>query len=104
MNWLEREHYPATLPVLRWHGSPVDPTRGDVDAIFAGTVRLVRGETICARGPNGIAIEVRGTTVRVGDRVIECESSHDALVVAYGEINDFNEAWAAFHGDAEAAA
>lgn len=93
-------HFPPSLPRFEWLGSPVDPTRGDVEAIFAGAVRLLRGETIRSSTREGTLIEIVGTTVRVGDDVRTFDSSHDALVWAYSLIDDFNVAWSDFASEA----
>lgn len=91
-------HYPKSLPRLSDHGAPVEPTEGDVLAIHAGAVRLVRGETIESVSRTGERIVIRGSTLTVGEQVREFDSSYDALVVAYGAISNFNRAWADFEG------
>lgn len=100
---IERAHFPASLPRLRWFGSIVEPTSGDVSAIFAGACRLMAGERIESSTPKGervvVAMTATGrTVVTVGDRIrAEYASAFDALVVAYSEL-DFNDAWADFKG------
>jgi hypothetical protein len=98
------DHFPSTLPRLRWYGSPVEPTTGDVDAIFAGAVRLMRSERIVSTTPKGERVLVSmissgRTVVMVGNRRREeFASAFDALLVAYELIAEFNECWAAFEG------
>lgn len=97
------DHFPATLPRLRWFGSVVEPTSGDTDAIFAGAVRLMQGERIVSTTPKGERVLVSmlssgRTVVLVGKQRTEHASAFDALLVAYEAIGEFNECWAAFEG------
>jgi hypothetical protein len=95
-------HWPANLPRLRWLGEVVEPTSGDVDAIHLGAVRLLRGETIESDTPRGEPVRVVNeggrTVVTIGTERHEFASAFDALVVAYGAIDEFNLAWPAFSG------
>jgi hypothetical protein len=100
------------LPKLLDYGCPVDPTGGDVAAIFRGCVRLLRGESVESETREGHRLTVRASLVGVtvivsrpvdGSDLVEVEpipftNAHDALVYAYGLISNFNIAWSDFEG------
>jgi hypothetical protein len=93
------DHFPSTLPRLRWFGAVVEPTSGDTEAIFAGAVRLMRGERIVSTTPKGERVLVSTlssgrTVVMVGNRHREeFASAFDALLVAYESVGNFNVFW-----------
>jgi len=105
-NRFEGDHFPPTLPRLTWFGHPADVTSGDVDALLAGCARLLRGETITAdviRDERVVPLAVAMNSSGAVDVVVDGSrrtfaSAHDALVHAYGEINCWQTAWAAFEG------
>lgn len=75
---------------------------GHYEIISIGAARLVRGETIRSHSSGG-PVEVRGTTVTVGDVEYDAADAFDAMVLAYNAIDDFEAAAIAFTGIGEAA-
>lgn len=95
-------HWPASLPRLRDMGHPVEPTSGDVNAIYIASVRLMRGEVIESITVRCEPVRVEmidGVTfVTVGEQRRGFQSAFDALLVAYDKIGNFNISWADFEG------
>lgn len=105
-NRFEGDHFPPHLPRLTWFGHGADVTSGDVDALMKGCARLLRGETIATTSwregreiPIAVVMSSRGSVDVVVDGSRRTfENAYDALVFAYGEINCWQTAWAAFEG------
>jgi hypothetical protein len=102
----EGDHFPPSLPRLTWFGHPADVTSGDVDALLAGCARILRGEAIASdvvRNDRVVPLAVAMNSEGAVDVVIDgarrtFASAYDALVYAYGEINCWQTASAAFEG------
>lgn len=103
---VEREQ--RFLPRLADHGYSVEPTDGDVQAIFAGALRLLRGERIESVDPEmrKVVVEMMSddypgwTEVSVGSEQVQFTNAYDALVYAYGRISSFNHSWQDFEAAA----
>ena len=104
-NPLRDTHYPLSLPVLRDRGEPTEqPTSGDVEAVTTGCKRLLAGESLTARGRDGVAVSAyltpRNGVLRIGAVVQYASNAYDLAVLFYGACWSWQNAWHALEGGA----
>jgi hypothetical protein len=98
---LTEQHYPASLPRLCERGAPVEePTSGDVDAVYQGCVRLIRGERLTGVNREGAQVTAQGDSLNIGNAVILfADNAYDLAVMFYSACGCWQYAWDGLRGD-----